>query len=735
MMLRYFKPVKKSIPDPAGTEKTAGKSEGSDDNNIPCTARVNNENSHDVSVRDSSVREYEQSNPSLIANGEASTDENPQASNIPPCDTTNRLSCVDTISSRSFASKGRYVEACDGAASELLIASFADSKLCSNSNSFEKLSPNNCDAPNTTISGAPNVASTQLRGQVIDSDEERHSGTPLVVPPDSQVLAGHRIVNQNPELKPEVLAGTEAQPSETATVATQDETPHLPDAEKEISGASTIEVTDIAKEIDQVPQHIRDAMTLSGCQSSVALHNQSGSRELSSLHLARRFSASDDKDLGRIVLVRYTSTNEKREFAVEANILRVFAKFRHEGKATIRLKNPTYDITVHRANPGALNAFLELLYTVHTLPDTVRGLPGTANLMLNTQSKERMASEIQERMVIGSDREVPSTVPKSLKLLRVTGQGLFEAPTFLCELRHLTTLDLSHNRLQEFPSQAVAAMPKLASVNLSHNALHEMPASLCTVTLRRLDLSHNTITAFSRRAHKLTALETLVLCHNRIRAISPLVVFMTALRDFRISHNRLPSLPAELLHFATVQPLKNLDISANPFDNIRHPESRVPTRADACDVFRTQPQCLQEIAARAYIKQRPRIKDLDLVPGLATYLREAGRCSTCRGPFFERHAVFCDMRDISGLAETVTHQQQGDADVAIQFRVCSAQCVTNYLRPKKSSKRPGGKATSGDISTGAGSRVHSRDPDDPAADSGRNATGWGPKRRRYWKKS
>ena len=101
------------------------------------------------------------------------------------------------------------------------------------------------------------------------------------------------------------------------------------------------------------------------------------------------------------------------------------------------------DITIHRANPAALSAFLDLLFTVHTLPDTVRGLPGTvmtssmlshiqlylhparstfrypctcynhewdgemltlgrartvyfqANLMLNTQSKEKMANEIQ----------------------------------------------------------------------------------------------------------------------------------------------------------------------------------------------------------------------------------------------------------------------------------------------------------------------------------------------------
>ena len=93
-------------------------------------------------------------------------------------------------------------------------------------------------------------------------------------------------------------------------------------------------------------------------------------------------------------------------YRLERNIERVFAKFRHEGRATIRLRSPAVDIAVNKANPIELDAFLTTLYLVHTTPDRVRRLPGTAMLQLNPVTKERMAFENQQKLTVGPDRDM-----------------------------------------------------------------------------------------------------------------------------------------------------------------------------------------------------------------------------------------------------------------------------------------------------------------------------------------
>lgn len=152
-------------------------------------------------------------------------------------------------------------------------------------------------------------------------------------------------------------------------------------------------------------------VTLSHCQCAVASHNSgAGQRELSSLHIARRAGppslSTATVTPGAIVLVRCTSTEHKAEFRLEKNIMKVFARFRSEGKATIRLKTPQLDIVVSKADPRELEQFLTTLYTVHTDPTSLPPLPGTAMLLLQPVTKEKLAFESQKKLSVGPDRDL-----------------------------------------------------------------------------------------------------------------------------------------------------------------------------------------------------------------------------------------------------------------------------------------------------------------------------------------
>lgn len=188
--------------------------------------------------------------------------------------------------------------------------------------------------------------------------------------------------------------------------------------DKELSAATEAAMdgpedeTDVAQEVvleeDVKSQH---CVNLTHCQCAVASYNSgAGQRELSSLHIARRAgppSLSTATSIpGDIVLVRCTSTEHKSEYRLERNIAKVFARFRSEGKATIRLKSPQLDVVVSNANPEELEKFLDTLFIVHTKPGTLPPLPGTAMLLLQPFTKEKLAFENQKKMKVGSDRDL-----------------------------------------------------------------------------------------------------------------------------------------------------------------------------------------------------------------------------------------------------------------------------------------------------------------------------------------
>ena len=272
-----------------------------------------------------------------------------------------------------------------------------------------------------------------------------------------------------------------------------------------------------------------------------------------------------------------TGATDREEYPLEANMLRVFAKFIGEGKRvrpplftprqhgsppaasrrlTIRLKSPAVDLAVSKGGAAELGAFYQALVRVHREPESVTNAPGTAGLLLTPGSKKVLAEGLQRLLDVGPGRDMPASVPEGarntsaaaglgsplppagLRTVRVVGHQLTEVPGSVARLAMLTSLDLSDNRLTAFPAD-LSSLSSLRCILVRGNLLTSI-ASLCTPSLVLLDASHNRIPTLPMRLWKrCTQLETLKLCGNRIVELSPWIRKLRKLRDLRLSGNRL----------------------------------------------------------------------------------------------------------------------------------------------------------------------------------------------------
>ena len=105
------------------------------------------------------------------------------------------------------------------------------------------------------------------------------------------------------------------------------------------------------------------------------------------------------------------------------------------------------------------------------------------------------------------------------------GQGRHHHDPIIRKLKHLSHLDVSHNRLSSLDS-SLASISRLSHLNISHNRLRSLRPVLSNFQrLESLDLSHNRLGA---------ALEPLVLQQ----------IPVTRLKRVELGHNPWPCLPA-----------------------------------------------------------------------------------------------------------------------------------------------------------------------------------------------
>lgn len=126
-----------------------------------------------------------------------------------------------------------------------------------------------------------------------------------------------------------------------------------------------------------------------------------------------------------------------------------------------------------------------------------------------------------------------------LELLDLHGNALTAIPIGLRRLERLTSLNLSHNKLDNSALDIVAQIPLLKELKLSHNAIAgHLPLSIT----------------------ELPYLEVLELQDNRLLGVPEAVRQLVNLRVLNVGHNQLTDLPMEALQHV---PLQELDASNN----------------------------------------------------------------------------------------------------------------------------------------------------------------------------
>ncbi len=184
------------------------------------------------------------------------------------------------------------------------------------------------------------------------------------------------------------------------------------------------------------------------------------------------------------------------------------------------------------------------------------------------QKVEQRIAEVKEKHLTTLDlsdnnlNQFPPQVTKlrSLTLLDLSSNNLTQLLPEIIELQGLATLDLSYNNLIQIPSE-VTKLRGLTALYLSSNNLTQLPSEIIKLqNLTELDLSYNNLTQFPPEIIKLRNLITLDLSSNNLTQLPPEIIKLRNLITLDLISNNLTELPPEI---TKLQSLTTLDLSYN----------------------------------------------------------------------------------------------------------------------------------------------------------------------------
>ncbi|EDQ84811.1 uncharacterized protein MONBRDRAFT_29815 [Monosiga brevicollis MX1] len=303
------------------------------------------------------------------------------------------------------------------------------------------------------------------------------------------------------------------------------------------------------------------------CQTTFYLHSElghaQGSRPVTTNLYLCAHPAGPARTSRKVELRRVTKLAGCQTWTVSQNhVEHVFAKFRQEGRCTIRLRQPPVDLIVSHANPSALSGFLDSLYAVHTGDEAI-DLPSPGRL--NELTKEGKDTEAMvKRLRVSRGQDIPRVLPPNLRSLHLSDRALSRPPAQIFRCAHLSVLDLSQNKLQKVPLE-LELLPELRSLDLSSNEITAWPAHLVLPTLQSLMLSSNKLETLPRSLGRFTNLHTLHLEHNQLGSVPTTIGLLPHLRNLQLRGNRLGCLPASFAKFQGTRRLALFYGSDNPW--------------------------------------------------------------------------------------------------------------------------------------------------------------------------
>ena len=184
--------------------------------------------------------------------------------------------------------------------------------------------------------------------------------------------------------------------------------------------------------------------------------------------------------------------------------------------------------------------------------------------------EDEFFQDVDTDEALREDEDFPGLLFGSLETLDVHGNKLIALPKGLRRLDHLTTVNLSKNRLTITNLDILAEVLFLRELRLAENSLQgSFPTSLCNLhKLEILDLHDNGFTDIPEYIEELRSLRNLNISGNKLtslpwRALST----MSSLTDLDASRNRLSGslFPANV---STVTNLKTLSVASNSLQSL-----------------------------------------------------------------------------------------------------------------------------------------------------------------------
>ncbi|XP_041371456.1 ras suppressor protein 1-like [Gigantopelta aegis] len=127
----------------------------------------------------------------------------------------------------------------------------------------------------------------------------------------------------------------------------------------------------------------------------------------------------------------------------------------------------------------------------------------------------------------------------------------------LMQLRHVTRITASHNRIASIPAN-IADFVNLEILNLFNNCIEDLPTTLCTMPkLKILNVGMNKISSLPRGFGAFPVLEVLDLTYNNLneQSLSANFFCLDTLRALYLGDNDFETLPTDIGHLKNLQTL------------------------------------------------------------------------------------------------------------------------------------------------------------------------------------
>eukprot|EP00002_Diphylleia_rotans_P040275 TRINITY_DN9505_c0_g1_i1.p1 TRINITY_DN9505_c0_g1~~TRINITY_DN9505_c0_g1_i1.p1 ORF type:complete len:792 (+),score=139.41 TRINITY_DN9505_c0_g1_i1:66-2441(+) len=148
----------------------------------------------------------------------------------------------------------------------------------------------------------------------------------------------------------------------------------------------------------------------------------------------------------------------------------------------------------------------------------------------------------------------------TLQTIHLRNIGLTELPIHIASLQRLQQLHLDGNDLSQFDSRIARAFTQAKSVNLAFMKITQIPLEifekLQTIQIRILDLSHNQIQEIPSQIGSLFKLEQLFLQSNKISALPKSIGKLHMLTHLDVTFNPIHAVPPQILCIPALETMK-----------------------------------------------------------------------------------------------------------------------------------------------------------------------------------